>query len=44
MFESLPPSAWVAAAWLQLALAYGGYWLYLRARRARIDRPDRGGS
>lgn len=36
MFESLTAWQWVAAAWLQLAVAYGGYLVYLAVRRRRV--------
>lgn len=36
--SELSPWAWIAAAWLELALAYGGYLVYLRRRRARLER------
>lgn len=38
MFDAWGPWAWVAAAWLELVLAYGGYLVYLRARAARLER------
>lgn len=37
MFENLPQWAWVAAAWLELLVAYLGYLLYLRARARRLE-------
>ncbi len=36
MFESLTAWQWVAFAWLQLAVVYGGYLVYLAVRRRRI--------
>lgn len=38
MFENLSAWQWVALAWIQLAIAYGGYLLYLRGRRRRLER------
>lgn len=42
MFDAWGHWAWVAAAWLELALAYGGYLIYLRwrARRVRSEEDD----
>ncbi len=37
MFENWSPWAWVAAAYLQLVIAYGGYLLYLRARARKLE-------
>lgn len=37
MFEGWSPWAWVALAWIELLLAYGGYLLYLRGRRRRLE-------
>jgi len=39
MFDSWNAWQWVAAAWLELILAYGGYLWYLR-RRARRSNTD----
>ncbi len=36
MFDDWGPWAWVAAAWLELAFAYGGYLIYLRWREHRV--------
>lgn len=36
--SELPNWFWVGAAWLELALAYGGYLLYLARRRRRLER------
>ena len=36
MFDELSPWTWVAAAWAQLAIAYGGYFWYLRGRAERV--------
>ncbi len=38
MFDDLSPWTWVAAAWLQLLIAYGGYLAYLRGRAERVRR------
>lgn len=40
MFDAWGPWAWVAAAWAQLAVAYGGYVIYLGLRRRRLDREE----
>ncbi|MDR9390413.1 MAG: hypothetical protein RI554_00110 [Trueperaceae bacterium] len=42
MFDAWGPWAWVAAAWLQLPLAYGGYLIYLawRAKRLRAEEEE----
>ncbi|MEX2535319.1 MAG: hypothetical protein WD273_06910 [Trueperaceae bacterium] len=37
MFDNWGPWAWVATAWLELLLAYGGYLLYLRSRAKRLE-------
>lgn len=36
MFEAWGPWAWVAFAWAQLLVTYGGYTLYLRQRAKRL--------
>lgn len=38
MFEAWGPWAWVAAAWIEVALAYGGYLAYVRWREQRARR------
>ena len=40
MFNNLSPWGWVALAWVEVLLAYGGYLYYLawRERRAREDK------
>lgn len=38
MFENLSSAQWVALAWLQLAVAYGGYLAYLAGRRRQLER------
>ena len=40
--SELPNWFWIAAAWLELALAYGGYLAYLGWRRRRLDREETG--
>lgn len=40
MFDAWGPWAWVAAAWLELAVAYGGYLIYLGWRRSRARREE----
>lgn len=40
MFESWGPWAWVAAAWLEVAAAYGAYLVYLNRRARRAERPE----
>jgi hypothetical protein len=40
MFENLNPWAWVAFAWLELVIAYGGYFLYLQGRARRLEEAD----
>lgn len=37
MFDNLPAWTWIAFAWSQLVIAYGGYLVYLawRARKAK---------
>ncbi len=37
MFDALGPWAWVAFAWTQLLVTYGGYQLYLRRRAKRLE-------
>ena len=43
MFESWSDWTWVAVAWLELVLAYGGYAAYLawRSRRVRSLEDER---
>lgn len=43
MFDNLSPWTWIAAAWLQLVIAYGGYLIYLawRARQAKAGNEGR---
>lgn len=38
VFDDLTQWQWVALAWLQLAVVYGGYLLYLALRRRRLER------
>lgn len=40
MFDAVSNWGWVAIAWLEVLLAYGGYLAYLawRERRAREDK------
>lgn len=40
MFDAWGPWAWVAAAWLELVVAYGGYLIYLGWRRKRARREE----
>lgn len=40
MFDNWTAWTWVAAAWIQLVLAYGGYLIYLRWRAARLGREE----
>ena len=40
MFDDLNPWTWVAVAWLELLVAYGGYLLYLRGRAKRLEDED----
>lgn len=40
MFDSWTAWTWVAVAWIQLVLAYGGYLIYLRWRAARLGREE----
>lgn len=40
MFESWSAWTWVAVAWLQLVVAYGGYAGYLAWRARRADREE----
>lgn len=37
MFEGWSQWAWVAVAWLELVVAYGGYLLYLRGKAKRLE-------
>ena len=37
MFDDLGPWFWIGAAWLQLLIAYGGYWLYLRGKARKLE-------
>lgn len=41
MFDSWSAWAWIAAAWFELILAYGGYLLYLRWRAKRVEKAMR---
>ena len=41
MFENWSHWTWVAVAWLELVLAYGGYLLYLGWRRRRLLQDER---
>ena len=41
MSESWSQWTWVAIAWLELVLAYGGYLLYLDWRRRKLLSDDR---
>lgn len=41
MFDSWNQWTWVAIAWLQLVVAYGGYLAYLDWRRRRLLRDER---
>lgn len=36
MFDDWGQWTWVAVAWLELAVAYGGYLIYLRWRAHRV--------
>lgn len=40
MFKSLTAWQWIALAWLELVLAYGGYLLYLNWRERRLRDED----
>ena len=40
MFDNWGDWTWVAVAWLQLVVAYGGYLLYLRSRARRLEEED----
>ena len=40
MFDSLGTWGWVAFAWAQLFVAYGGYLGYLRWRERRLEREE----
>lgn len=37
MFDNWSQWAWVALAWLELLVAYGGYLFYLRSRGKRLE-------
>ncbi len=37
LFGSWGPWAWVALAWAQLFVTYGGYQLYLRRRAKKLE-------
>jgi hypothetical protein len=37
MFEAWGPWAWVAFAWAQLFITYGGYGFYLRRRLKKLE-------
>ncbi len=41
MFENWSHWTWVAVAWLELVLAYGGYLAYLGWRRRRLVQDER---
>jgi hypothetical protein len=41
VFDAWNQWTWVAIAWLQLVVAYGGYLAYLDWRRRRLLREDR---
>ncbi len=41
MFDSMSQWTWVAIAWSQVLLAYGGYLVYLAWRRRRLLEDDR---
>jgi hypothetical protein len=41
VFESMSQWTWVAVAWAQVLLAYGGYLAYLGWRRRRLLEDDR---
>ena len=41
MFDTMSQWTWVAIAWLQVLLAYGGYLVYLSWRRRRLLEDDR---
>jgi hypothetical protein len=43
VFEAWSPWTWVAIAWLELVVAYGGYLVYLDRRRRRLLSDDRAG-
>jgi hypothetical protein len=40
MFNAISHWGWVAFAWLELAIAYGGYLLYLNWRAKRLKDKD----
>ncbi|HEX7005257.1 MAG TPA: hypothetical protein VF168_13820 [Trueperaceae bacterium] len=40
MFDDLNEWTWIAVAWLELVIAYGGYLLYLRSRSKRLEDED----
>jgi hypothetical protein len=41
VFDTMSQWTWVAIAWLQVLLAYGGYLVYLAWRRRRLLEDDR---
>jgi hypothetical protein len=41
VFDAWSQWTWVAVAWLELVLAYGGYLLYLGWRRRKLLSDDR---
>ena len=41
MFDDWSHWTWVAVAWLEVVLAYGGYLTYLGWRRRRLLRDER---
>ena len=40
MFDGWSAWTWVAVAWIELVIAYGGYLIYLRWRQARLSREE----
>lgn len=40
MFDNVPTWGWVAVAWLELVLAYGGYMFYINWRQKRLKDDD----
>ncbi len=40
MFDNVPNWGWVAFAWLELVIAYGGYMYYLNWRKRRLQEKD----
>ena len=41
MFDTMTQWTWVAIAWSQVLIAYGGYLAYLGWRRRRLEADDR---